>query len=95
MSPRSRILSSKSGISKKKNILAIVPIRRENLCLALTPFNETTLLDLTMQKLQKSKRIQKILISSNDKIVNLFLNKKIRFDRIVPTIIRIIKSKKF
>jgi len=76
LSTRSRILSSKSGISKKKNILAIVPIRRENLCLALTPFNETTLLDLTMQKLQNSKRIQKILVSSNDERIKIHCQKR-------------------
>ena len=43
----------------------------------------------------KSSLFETILISANDEIVNLFLNKKISFDRIVPTIIKIIKSKKF
>ena len=43
----------------------------------------------------KSSLFETILISANDEIVNLFLNKKISFDRIVPTIIGIIKSKKF
>ena len=43
----------------------------------------------------KSSLFETILISVNDEIVNLFLNKKISFDRIVPTIIGIIKSKKF
>ena len=43
----------------------------------------------------KSSLFETILISVNDEIVNLFLNKKISFDRIVPTIIGIIESKKF
>ena len=43
----------------------------------------------------KSSLFETILISANDEIVNLFLNKKISFAKIVPTILRIIKSKKF
>ncbi len=36
-----------------------------------------------------------ILVSTNDEVVNSFLNKKISFDKILPIIIKIIKSKKF
>ena len=43
----------------------------------------------------KSSLFETILISTNDEIVNLFLNKKISFDKIVPTILKIIRSKNF
>ena len=43
----------------------------------------------------KTSLFETILISTNDEIVDLFLNKKISFDRIVPTITKIIKSKNF
>ena len=43
----------------------------------------------------KVSLFETILITANDEVVNLFLNKKIKFHQIMPLIIKIINLKKF
>ena len=79
-----KIFSNEIDLKKLNNLNLIKPDMQK--------FSALKILKLLPNK---SSLFETILISANDEIVNLFLNKKISFDRIVPTIIRIIKSKKF
>ena len=66
-----------------------------NLNLTKPDINKFPALNILKLLPNKTSLFETILISTNDEIVNFFLNKKISFDRIVPTIIKIIKSKNF
>ena len=66
-----------------------------NLNLTKPDINKFPALNILKLLPNKTSLFETILISTNDEIVDLFLNKKISFDRIVPTIIKIIKFKNF
>ena len=82
---------------KKKNISSKkVDLKKlNNLDLTKPDINKFPALNILKLLPNKTSLFETILISTNDEIVDLFLNKKISFDRIVPTITKIIKSKNF
>ena len=66
-----------------------------NLDLTKPDINKFPALNILKLLPNKTSLFETILISTNDAIVDLFLNKKISFDKIVPTIFKIIKTKNF
>ena len=44
---------------------------------------------------KKNSLFETVLVSANDELVNLFLNKKIKFTSIAKTLLNIIKDKNF
>jgi CMP-N-acetylneuraminic acid synthetase len=63
-------------LSNDCNILAIVPVRKDILGLALRPFHQSNLLDITVKKLLESKRIKDVIISSNEQAIEDFCSEE-------------------
>ena len=60
---------------KNKKNLAIIPIRDESLDpLCLKSFSDTTLLDLTLKSLFDSENINKIMVTTPNEVIALYLN---------------------
>ena len=80
-------------ISFKSKVLDINKLNRLNFSSPnLTKFPSLKFLKLLPKKISL---YETVLISANDEIVKLFLNKKINFTQIIPYINKIIKSKEF
>ena len=66
-----------------------------NLNFAKPDLNKFPSLKIKKYLPNKVSLFETILITTNDEVVNLFLNKKIKFSQIMPLIIKIINLKKF
>jgi len=66
-----------------------------NLDFSLPDYNKFPSLKILKLLPNKISLFETVLITANDEVVKLFLNKKIKFTKIVPLINTIIKSKTF
>jgi 1-deoxy-D-xylulose-5-phosphate reductoisomerase len=81
---------SKTIVSKELNIRKL-----NNLCFLKPDLKKFPALNIIKILPIKLSLFETVLVTVNDEIVKLFLNKKIRFNQIVPMILKIIKSKDF
>ncbi len=75
---RSEILLNLSEESSNPDTLAIIPIRKDSNdpSTAIRAFSESNLLEMLILKLQSSRRINEIVVSTNDQSVVDYLEKK-------------------
>lgn len=66
-----------------------------DLKLSMININKFPLINVLKHIPEKNSLFETVIVSANDELVNLFLKKKIKYDKISTTLLKFIKNKEF